>query len=538
MALIDEFTHLGVDCAFTTELTPIVAEVISDAQADPNSVDEARSRSDWPLWQRAMDREMKTLEDAGTWETVPRPAGRNIVGSKWVFRIKRKADGTIDKYKARLVARGFTQIYGMDYFETYSPVAKLTSFRTILTLAAREDWDIDSFDFDGAYLNGELGENEDIYMKNPPSYDEDDSTMKHLKKSLYGLKQAGRKWYDTLKRTLADLGFRVSTADPGVFHRRIGDHPIIIAVHVDDCAITSSSPQLLRDCKRKINERHSITDLGPIHWLLGIKITRDRGLRTLALSQESFIDTIIRRFNLENAKAIPFPITPNVMYSTKDAPTDQTEAARMAKTPYRRAIGSLMYAAVATRPDISYAVSTLSQFLENPGETHWEAVKRVFRYLAGTRGHALTYGERSKSSLGIQMQTDRAKTTDGPFLATHSSSTEARYRGALANKSLSRCPLLKPSTSQQLTPRRRANGCAGLLASCSAPMKNRPHFIATTKWRSPSPQPTISMHEQSISTFVTTSSDTRSKPELSSSFIARPTTWWLTSLPRPCQAGR
>jgi hypothetical protein len=200
-----------------------------------------------------MDHKMKTLEDAGTWETVLCPTGRNIIGSKWVFRIKRKADGSIDKYKVCLVARGFTQIYGADYFETYSPVAKLTSFCTILVLAVRQDWDIDSFNFDRVYLNGELGENEDVYMKNPPSYDEDDDTVKHLKKSLYGLKQAGQKWYDTLKRTLADLGFRVSSADPGVFHTRVEDHPIIIAVHVDDCAITSSSSALLWEYKRKIH---------------------------------------------------------------------------------------------------------------------------------------------------------------------------------------------------------------------------------------------------------------------------------------------
>ena len=229
-------------------------------------------------------------------------------------------------------------------------------------------------------------------MKNPPGYDEDDDTVKHLKKSLYGLKQAGRKWYDTLKRTLADLGFTVSDADPGVFHARIDDHPIIIAVHVDDCAITSSSGELMQDYKQKINARHSITDLGPIHWLLGIKVTRDREARTISLSQESYIDTIINRFELSEAKTIPTPIVPGISYSTKDAPADKTEATRMAKVPYREAIGSLMYAAVATRPDISFAVSTLSQFLENPGEVHWEAVKRVFRYLAGTKTHALTYG--------------------------------------------------------------------------------------------------------------------------------------------------
>jgi hypothetical protein len=242
-----------VDYAFTAGLAPAAAAAIGGVQDDPHTIEEARSCADWPLWQQAMDRKMMTLEDAGTWETVPCPTSCNIIGSKWVFRVKRKANGSIDKYKAHLVARGFTQIYGTDYSETYSPIAKLTSFCTILTLAAHQDWDIDSFDFDGAYLNGELGENEDIYMKNPLSYDEDNGTVKHLKKSLYGLKQAGWKWYNTLKRTLADLGFHISTADPSMFFTRVGEHPIIIAVHVDDCAITSSSGKLLREYKQKIH---------------------------------------------------------------------------------------------------------------------------------------------------------------------------------------------------------------------------------------------------------------------------------------------
>jgi hypothetical protein len=393
--LIDELTYLGTDCI--ADLMPIVTEVIGDARDDPSTIKEARSCTDWPLWLQVMDREIKTLKDAGTWESVPRPTGRNIVGSKWVFRIKRKSDGSVDKYKARLVAQGFTQVFGTDYFETYSPVAKLTSFRIILALAAREDWDIDCFDFDGAYLNRELGPDEDIYMKNPPGYDEDDETVKHLKKSLYGLKQAGRKWYDTLKRTLTDLGFCVSSADPGVFHVRVESHPILIAVHVDDCAITSSSGELMQDCKRKINARHSITDLGPIHWLLGIKVTRDRNARTISLSQESYIDTITHRFNLDKAKTIPTPMIPGISYSSKDGPTNETEAVHTAKVPYREAIGSLMYASVTTRPDISFAVSTLSQFLENPGEAHWEAVKRIFHYLSGMRGHALTYGGERQS---------------------------------------------------------------------------------------------------------------------------------------------
>jgi len=271
------------------------------------------------------------------------------------------------------------------------PVAKLTSFQTILAIATRRDWDINSFDFNGAYLNGKLSEDEDIYMKNPPRYNNNNGMVKHLKKSLYGLKQAGRKWYDMLKCTLADLGFHISNTDPGVFHTHSGEHSTIIAVHVDDCAITSSSSELLQDYKQKINTCHSITNLGSIHWLLGIKITRDRSTQTISLWQQSYIDTIIQRFNLEDAKSIPTPMISGISYTVKDSPSDETKAAQMAKTPYCKAIGSLMYTSVATHPDISFTVSTLSQFLKNPGEGHWEVAKRVFRYLVGTRGHKLTY---------------------------------------------------------------------------------------------------------------------------------------------------
>jgi Reverse transcriptase (RNA-dependent DNA polymerase) len=336
-----------------------------------------------------MDREITTLERAGTWETVPRPQGMNIISSKWVFRIKRKADGTIEKYKARLVARGFTQIYGVDYYDTYSPVARLPSIRTILAFAARYDWDIETFDFIGAYLNGELEADEDIYMQAAPGYEEQGDQVKHLKKSLYGLKQAGRRWYDTLSNALTKIGFCVSKADPGVFYLRAQCDILMLAVHVDDCVMTGSSSQLIVDYKTKINAQYSLTDLGPIHWLLGIKIVRDRSARTISLSQEAYINTIVARFNLSDAKAQRTPMVANAIYTKED---DFENATTMSNVPYREAVGSLMYAAVATRPDIAYAVSTLSQFLEYPSQFHWQAVKRIFRYLIGTKNFQLTYG--------------------------------------------------------------------------------------------------------------------------------------------------
>ena len=371
-------------------------------EGDPKSVPEARSRSDWPSWKEAMDHEMGSLDRTETWITVARPPGKNIISCKWVFRLKRKADESIDKYKARLVARGFAQLKGVDYFDTYSPVARLASFRMILALAAQHDWEIDAFDFDSAYLNGKLNEDEEIYMEEPPGYQTSGGGyVKRLQKSLYGLKQAGRKWYDALSAVLTQLGFRVSNADLGVFTARIGDDILILAVHVDDCILTGSNKALIDEYKKKLHDQYSLTDLGPVDWLLGIKITRDREARTISLSQSGFIKTILARFALTDAKSFPTPMIPGAVYSKKDSPTTQQEIARMRPVPYREAIGSLMYASVATRPDITFAVSTLSQFLDNPGEAHWEAVKRVFRYLSGTRDQALTYGGEVHDLLGF-----------------------------------------------------------------------------------------------------------------------------------------
>jgi hypothetical protein len=261
--------------AFSAGFDDIIVAAISNMANDPCSLAKARSRSDWPQWRAAMDKEITTLEQAGTWETVLHPLGKNIIGSKWVFRIKRKADGMIDKYKARLVACGFTQIYGVDYFTTYSPVAKLMSFRTILAIAVCQNWDIKSFDFNSVYLNGELDANEDIYMQALPGYDSDAHTVKHLRKSLYSLKQAGRRWYDTLARALKSLGFSISIADPGVFIAHVGDEILILAVHVDNCILTGSSAKLIAEFKKKLNSCYALTDLGPVHWLLGIKVTCD-----------------------------------------------------------------------------------------------------------------------------------------------------------------------------------------------------------------------------------------------------------------------
>jgi hypothetical protein len=394
-SLTELFADLSLDVeeAHIIELEEATGPAVQQVGRDPKTLCEVRSHSDWPKWKEAIDREIDTLRKARTWWTVPCPANKNVVDSKWVYRTKYKADGNVEKYNARVVARGFTQVYGVDYMETYAPVAKLASLRTILALAVHLGWRIDCFNFNAAYLNGELGDSEEIYMELPPGYGGGNiEYVAKLDKALYGLKQARCIWYDTFARALAELGFHASAADLGMFYACFGEHTLILIVHVDDCTLTSSCPKLMVKYKEKLDSIFPLTDLGNIHFLLSIQVIYDQHRHTISLSQLSFIDTIIARFSLIDAKPYNTPMVPSATYSKRDSPSSPTDLACMCKVPYHEAIGSLMYVAVTTHPDISFTVSTLSQFLDNLGEAHWEAVKHIFRYLKGMRDHTLTYG--------------------------------------------------------------------------------------------------------------------------------------------------
>ncbi|THH18467.1 hypothetical protein EUX98_g8949, partial [Antrodiella citrinella] len=350
-----------------------LAAAMGDAEGLEPTLAEARKRPDWPKWQAAIGAEIENLVANNTWTVVERPPDDvNVVDSKIVLRVKKNAAGEIDKYKARLVARGFTQVHGVDYFETFAPVAKLSSFRLLLAIAARNNWDIKSFDFSSAYLNSPL--DEDVYMEQPRGFESADRQKYVLKlaKALYGLKQGGRKWYETLCATLADLGFRRAESDFGVFFKVCGDDLIVMAVHVDDCALTGSSTRLLDEHLERIKQRYRLTSNDALDWLLGIKVVRDRQASTLALSQHAYIDSIISRYNFNDLKPISIPMDPHTPLSRTQCPVSATDIARMAKIPYREAIGSLMYAAIGTRPDIAFAVSTLAQFSDNPAWIHWE----------------------------------------------------------------------------------------------------------------------------------------------------------------------
>ena len=381
-----------------------LAAAISDVEGlEPASLAEAKRRPDWLRWKDAMDEEMKALEAYKTWELDDLPPGANLVGCRWVYALKKDAAGHIIRYKARLVAQGFSQIPGIDYFDTYAPVAKMASIRTFLALSAALDYEIHQIDIKNAYLNGEFIEDEVIYMKQPPAVEitDDRSKVLRLLRPLYGLKQSARHWYHRLWGALRDrLQMQRCEVDQAVYFFRDGDQLIIIVAHVDDLTIITSSKALMDKVKGELRKEFTITDLGEIHWLLGFAVKRDREKRTISLSQSSYIRGILQRYGFDHIRPVSTPMNPGLRLSKANAPKTAEEFAFMRDKPYRETVGSANYMAIGTRPDISYVVSVLSRYLDNPGPDHWAAVKHLFAYLSGTANYELVFGLEEHSLLG------------------------------------------------------------------------------------------------------------------------------------------
>jgi Reverse transcriptase (RNA-dependent DNA polymerase) len=415
-ALLEDFN--GLEHVFMAQT--------ADAEAlEPRTLAEAKRRPDWPLWEKAIQDELAMLKAAGTWRLEEAPAGANVIGSKWVFKAKKDAAGNIARYKARLVAQGFSQIGGVDYDDTYAPVARLASSRAIIAMANRFHLELHQVDIKGAYLNGVLNEGEVLYMQHPPGYKSHDAGNRVLRlvKTLYGLKQSGRRWYQKLSSIFLSLGFQQCSVDQAVFHKsgKRKNEVTAIAVHIDDCTIAASSTQLVDDLKAGLCKHVEVTDLGELHWMLGIEIRRDREAGTAHLSQRAYIDSILRRYNLADLKPLSTPMDTSTRLTTEQAPASAAEHTVMRDVPYREAVGALNWAALATRPNIAFAVATVARFATNPGTAHWEAVKRIFRYLAGTRELWLSYGETKRALEGYadadgSMAEDRRAITGYAFL--------------------------------------------------------------------------------------------------------------------------
>jgi hypothetical protein len=288
--------------------TTFVTETADSEVLELRSLAEAKRRPDWPLWEKAIEEELGTLKAAKTWRLEHAPPGANVIGSKWVFKAKKDASGRVVRYKARLVAQGFSQIGGVDYDDTYAPVAKLASSRLLIAMANRNHLELHQIDIKGAYLNGELTEDEVLYMQHPPGYKDPTvgTCVLRLQKALYGLKQAGRRWYQKFKSILAELGLEQCKVDQAVFYRAgANKHALlVVAVHVDDCTIAARTRHIIIEFIDGLKKHLDVTDLVELHWMLGIEVKRDREAKLIHLSQLSYIDSILRRFGFEDLKSL------------------------------------------------------------------------------------------------------------------------------------------------------------------------------------------------------------------------------------------
>jgi hypothetical protein len=374
---------------------------------EPTCSEEAIQRKEWA---DAMTEEYQSIMKNEVWEIVPRSKNKDGVSYKWLFKIKHAANGSIEKYKARFVARGFSQKEGIDYEETFAPVARYTSIRTIIALAAKMKWKLHQMDVKTAFLNGVI--EEEVYIEKPQGFEVEDrkSHVCRLKKALYGLKQAPRAWYGRIDSFLTSLGFTKSKADSNLYFKIMDNEPVILLLYVDDLFLTGEE-KLIAECKKRLAAEFEMKDLGLMHYFLGLEVWQSP--ERIFLNQGKYTVEILKRFDMLECKSMNTPMEAKLKLLV-DTSSDLIDA-----TLYRQIIGSLMYL-TNTRPDICFAVNTLSQFLVEPRRVHLVAAKHVMRYLKGTMDYGLSY--------------------DGDHDFTLSGYTDADWAGSVADrKSTSGC---------------------------------------------------------------------------------------------------
>uniref|UniRef100_A0A2N9H4X0 Integrase catalytic domain-containing protein n=1 Tax=Fagus sylvatica TaxID=28930 RepID=A0A2N9H4X0_FAGSY len=344
---------------------------------EPASFSEALHSPDRDEWMTVMQEEMSSMDKNNVWELVDLPPGRKTIGNKCVLKVKRKADGSIDRYKARLVAKCYIQREGIDYEDTFSPVVRFASIRLILSIVAKHDLELFQMDVKTAFLNGEL--DEEIYMAQPAGFEVKGHERKvcRLKRSIYGLKQSSRQWYLRFHDSITSFGFEMIEEDHCVYLKRSKRSILILSLYVDDILLVGNDMDSIVTTKKWLSSTFEMKDMGEANFVLG-----------------------------------------DALLSLDQCPKNDEEKNQMSKVPYASAIGSLMYAMLCTRPDICFAVSMVSRYQSNPGPAHWRAVKRILRYLRGTSDHALCYHGRDLRLTGYSdadwaSDKDERKSTSG-----------------------------------------------------------------------------------------------------------------------------
>lgn len=344
---------------------------------EPSTITQALKISHW---RDACSAEFNALMNNGTWTLVPRDTHTNLVSCKWLFRIKRNSDGSVARYKARLVAKGFTQTPGLDFKETFAPVVKPQTIKVVLTIALEQGWSLHQMDVNNAFLQGKLYEN--VYMQQPSGFihSEFPNHVCKLQKSIYGLRQAPRAWHESLKNFVISVGFSTSLSDPSLFTYNKDGVRAFLLIYVDDLLLTGNNTSFLNQFMTELSKKNSLKQLGFSHYFLGIELIP---IKTgLFLSQHGYIRDLLHKFNMTGAKTTTTPLCMTTPLKLEDgsAPADSKM--------FRSIIGALQYITL-TRPDLSFAVNKLSQFMHQPTELHVQQLKRVLRYLKFTINHGL-----------------------------------------------------------------------------------------------------------------------------------------------------
>ncbi|MCH79973.1 retrovirus-related Pol polyprotein from transposon TNT 1-94 [Trifolium medium] len=369
------------------------------SQSEPKTYNQA---SKFDCWKKAMDTEIAALDANQTWNIVDLPLGKIPVGCKWVYKIKYHANGSIERYKARLVAKGYTQCEGVDYFDTFSPVAKITTVRVLLSIAAIKNWHLEQLDVNNAFLHEDL--NEEVYMSLPPGYgNSDPNKVCKLNKSLYGLKQASRQWHAKLSSALLSLGYVQSQADYSLYTKHIDHNFTALLVYVDDIVLTGNSIEEIRNVKSFLDTKFRIKDLGQLRYFLGLEIARSTS--GIFLNQRKYVLELLEDTGFLGAKPISTPFDPSTKLSSTDGvPLDDPSS-------FRRLIGRLLYL-TNTRPDISFSVQHLSQYVANPFVSHYQAATRILRYLKAVPAKGILFSSSSSLKLHGFADSDWARCPD------------------------------------------------------------------------------------------------------------------------------
>ncbi|KAK2398040.1 putative mitochondrial protein [Trifolium repens] len=354
---------------------------------EPKNIDEALSDDGWIV---AMQDELNQFQRNDVWDLVPRPTHKNIIGTKWVFRNKLNEQGKVVRNKARLVAQGYSQQEGIDFTETFAPVARLEAIRLLLSYAVNNGITLYQMDVKSAFLNGVISE--EVYVKQPPGFEDlkNPDYVYKLKKSLYGLKQAPRAWYERLSNFLLENCFQKGQIDNTLFRKTTKKDILIIQIYVDDIIFGSTNTSLCKNFSKLMQDEFEMSMMGELKFFLGIQI--NQGKDGTYIHQSKYTKELLKKFNLEDCKIMSTPMHPSSSLSKEEF------GSKVDQKLYRGMIGSLLYL-TASRPDILYSVCLCARFQSDPREPHLTAVKRIFRYLKGTTNLGLLYKKSLDSKL-------------------------------------------------------------------------------------------------------------------------------------------